>query len=92
MGLFGKKEKTPEGIRVIYYEGELPGFTCNNPSQLVLTDDVLQITKINPHIEVKLNRERINSVELYSEQNTCKNLKEIMGRKRRRVIFQKHIM
>lgn len=79
MGLFGKKEKIPEGIRVIYYEGELPGFTCNCPCQLLLTDDVLRITKISPYIEVKLNRERINSVELYSEQQYMQRFKENNG-------------
>ena len=46
MGLFGKK--IPDGIRVVFYEGDLEGFQCNFASQLLLMDDVLRITKINP--------------------------------------------
>ena len=31
MGLFGKKEKIPDGIRVMYYEVELNEFPVNQP-------------------------------------------------------------
>lgn len=66
MGLFGKK-KIPDGIRVMYYEGELNGFQCNFPCQILLTDDVLRITKINPYVEVKLDRTRISSIDIFGE-------------------------
>lgn len=69
MGLFGKKTKVPEGIRVQFYEGELPGFICNEGCQLLLQTDTLQITKINPHIEVNLEKNRITSIEIFIYEN-----------------------
>lgn len=75
MGLFGKKEKIPDGIRVMYYEGELKEFPANHPCQILLMDNVLRITKINPYIEVKLDRDRINSIDLYSEQQYMQKFK-----------------
>lgn len=67
MGLFGKKEKIPESIRVIYYEGELQEFPCNYPCQLLLMDNALQITKIKPYVEVNLGRERILGIDIMPE-------------------------
>ena len=67
MGLFGKKEKLPDGIRVQYYDGELVEFPCNYPCQLLLMEDVLRITRIKPYVEVKLNRNRILNIEIFSE-------------------------
>lgn len=75
MGLFGKKEKVPDGIGVMYYDGELKEFLCNCPCQLLLTSDKLRITKINPYMEVMLDRNRIVSVELYSEQQYMQKFK-----------------
>lgn len=69
MGLFGKKEKIPDGIRVMYYEGELNEFPVNYPCQLLLMDDYLRITKIKPYTEVKLDRARIQSLEVYQERD-----------------------
>ena len=65
MGLFGKK--IPDGIRVVFYEGDLEGFQCNFASQLLLMDDVLRITKINPYVEARLDRNRISSIDIFSE-------------------------
>lgn len=67
MGLFGKKKKIPGGIRVMFYDGDLRGFQCNFPCQLMLMDDVLRITKINPDVEVKLEKSRISSIDIFSE-------------------------
>lgn len=64
MGLFGKKEKIPDGIRVMYYEGELKEFPANQACQLLLMDDILRITKIKPFVEVKLERSRIFNLEI----------------------------
>lgn len=65
MGLFGKK--IPDGIRVVFCEGDLEGFQCNFASQLLLMDDVLRITKINPYVEARLDRNRISSIDIFSE-------------------------
>lgn len=67
MGLFGKKNKIPDGIRVMFYEGELAGFQCNFPCQLLLMDDVLRITKVSPDVEVKLDRNRVSSIDVFPE-------------------------
>lgn len=67
MGLFGKKDKIPDGIRVMYYEGELNEFQCNYPVQLLLMEDALRITKINPYVEVRLDRTRILSIDILTE-------------------------
>ena len=75
MGLFGKKPKIPEGIRAVYYEGELKEFPANYACQLLLQDDILRITKINPYVEVRLARDRISLVELYSEQEYMQKFK-----------------
>lgn len=66
MGLFGKK-KIPDGIRVMFYGGDLTEFSSNFPCQILLMDDVLRITKVNPYVEVKLNVNRISSIEIFSE-------------------------
>lgn len=79
MGLFGKKKKIPEGIRVVYYDGKLKEFPCNYPCQLLLTDDILRITKINPYVEVSLDRQRISLIELYSEQQYMQKFKGNAG-------------
>lgn len=68
MGLFGKKIDIPDGIRVNYYEGELKEFPCNYPCQILLMDDVLRITKVNPYVEVKLERSRITSIDTFTEK------------------------
>jgi hypothetical protein len=64
MGLFSKK-KIPDGIRVQFYDGNLPGFSTNGPCQLLMKDEGLRITKINPYTEVKLERARILSIEVH---------------------------
>lgn len=92
MGLFGKKPKIPEGIRAVYYEGELKEFPTNYACQLLLQDDALRITKINPYVEVKLDRQRINLVELYSEQEYMQKFKGNAGPPMRKGIFLKLIM
>lgn len=67
MGLFGKKKDIPDGIRVMFYDGELSGFQCNFPCQLLLMDDVLRITRVKPDIEVKLDRNRVSSIDIFPE-------------------------
>ena len=69
MGLFGKKEKIPDGIRVMYYEGELNEFPVNQPCQILLMEDCLRITKNNPYTEVRLDRNRILSVEVLGKND-----------------------
>lgn len=59
MGLFSKKEKYKEEVRVVFYEGELKGFTYDTPCRLLLQKDELQITKINPNIVVHLDRRSV---------------------------------
>lgn len=72
MGLFGwKKEKVkvPDGIRIVYYDGDLPGFVSKDPCQVLLMDDALRITKVLPYVEVRLERSRILSMEYYYERD-----------------------
>lgn len=69
MGLFGKKNKVPGGIRVQFYDGDLPGFVCNEGCDIVLLADILQITKVNPHIEVNLEKKRITSIDIFIYEN-----------------------
>ena len=69
MGLFGrKKEKLPEGIRLVYYDGDLPGFRNGIGCWFLLTDDTLYIRKVNPYVEIKLERSRLLSIEDYKER------------------------
>lgn len=68
MGLFGKKEQIPDGIRVQYYEGELKEFPVNYACQLLLLDDVLRITKIKPFVEVRLDRQRILGIDIFMDE------------------------
>lgn len=68
MGLFGKKEKIPDGIGVMYYEGNLPGFNCNFPCGLQFTGDTLKIVKNNPTVEVNLDRKRILSIDIFMQE------------------------
>jgi hypothetical protein len=75
MGLFGKKEKIPDGIRVMYYEGELNEFPVNYPCQLLLMDDCLRITKIKPYTEVKLDRKRILTLEVFGKNDYMQRYK-----------------
>lgn len=75
MGLFGKKEKIPDGIRVMYYEGELNEFPVNQPCQILLMEDCLRITKINPYTEVRLDRNRILSVEVLGKNDYMQRYK-----------------
>lgn len=79
MGLFGKKKGIPDGIRVMFYEGDLPGFICNLPCQILLQDDCLRFTKIEPYIEAKLPRDRIISIELFGEQDYMQKFKGNAG-------------
>ena len=70
MGLFGKKKVTiPDGIRVCFYEGPLEGFEMNGPAQLLLQDESIRITRVNPEVTVNLARERITSVEHVMEKD-----------------------
>lgn len=79
MGLFGKK-KIPDGVRTAYYDGDLPGFTVNAGCQLLVTDSSLRITRINPDIEVNLDKSRITAVEYFiSEQDYMKKYKGNAG-------------
>lgn len=73
MGLFRKK--IPDGIRVVFYEGELKGFQCNFPCQILLMDDALRITKINPDVEVKLDRTRISTIDIFGESEYVSKFK-----------------
>ena len=75
MGLFGKKEKIPDGIRVMYYEGELNEFPVNQPCQILLMEDCLRITKNNPYTEVRLDRNRILSVEVLGKNDYMQRYK-----------------
>lgn len=75
MGLFGKKEKIPDGIRVMYYEGELNEFPVNQPCQILLMEDCLRITKINPYTEVRLDRNRILSLEVFGKNDYMQRYK-----------------
>lgn len=67
MGIFGRKKDIPEGIRIMYYEGGLKEFPCNFPCQILLMENALRITKINPYVEVMLERNRINSIDILTE-------------------------
>ncbi len=73
MGLF--KRKKIEGIRVIFYEGELQGFFNNDGCQLLLQEKTLRITKINPDITVHLDRQRILDIMCLSESEYMKKYK-----------------
>ena len=64
MGLFSKK-KIPDGIRVLFYDGELPGFSVNGPCQVLLMGSVLRITRVDPYTEVRLDRTQITEIEIY---------------------------
>lgn len=75
MGLFRKKEEIPDGIWVVYYEGELSGFFCNCACQLLLENDKLYITKIKPYVEARLARERILSMDILPEIEYMKKFK-----------------
>lgn len=68
MGLFQKKSKIPDGIKIQYYEGDLQGFICNYPCQLLLEDDKLRITKVNPDVTVYLNINRLMSIDIFPEK------------------------
>ncbi|MBE5987148.1 MAG: hypothetical protein E7250_05420 [Paenibacillaceae bacterium] len=67
MGLFGKRVDIPDGIKIQFYDGELPGFICNFPCQLLLMDDKVRITKVNPYVEVFLNKAKIKSIDILRE-------------------------
>lgn len=67
MGLF-KKTKVPDGIKVVYYDGGLNGFMTNMPCQVLLTDSVLRITKVKPDITVTLDKNRIQSIDIYMRE------------------------
>ncbi len=71
MGLFGwkkEREKKPKAIGATYYDGDLPGLTCNYPCHILLTEDFFFITTNKPPVEVKLERSRILSMEYYDER------------------------
>ena len=84
MGLFGKKKNIPEGIRVMFYEGDLPGFSCNFPCQIFLGEEYLRITRMNPQVEVKLPRSRLLSIDVFSEQDYMQKFKGNAGSALRR--------
>ena len=69
MGLFGKKEKIPEKVTVQFYDGDLPGFVCNLPCSLQLTDDAILLTKANPLVEARLDRQRVLSIDIFMQEN-----------------------
>ena len=87
MGLFGKKEKIPDGIRVMYYEGELNEFPVNYPCQLLLMDDCLRITKIKPYTEVKLDRKRILTLEVFGKNDYMQRYKGNSRMEKRNISF-----
>lgn len=79
MGMFGRK-KLPDGAKTVFYDGDLPGFTVNAGCQLLVTDEVLRITRINPDIEVHLDKKRVNAIEYFlSEQEYMKKYKGNVG-------------
>ena len=75
MGLFGKKKLKPMILN--FYEGELQGFQCNFPCEVLLTDNVLWIVRRNPYIEVKLDRKRITSIDILPEREYMAKFKGV---------------
>ncbi len=75
MGLFGKKKLKPMILN--FYEGELQGFQCNFPCEVLLADSVLWIVRRNPYIEVKLDRKRIASIDILPEREYMAKFKGV---------------
>lgn len=68
MGLFSKKDVSSKPIKVVYYEGELPGFSTNLPCQIFLIDKIVLITKVNPEVTIKLDADRIQGIDIYFKE------------------------
>lgn len=68
MGLFSKRDASTKPIKVIYYEGGLPGFGTNLPCQIILENKIVQITKINPEVTIKLDVDRIQGIDIYFKE------------------------
>ena len=67
MGLFGKKNKVPEGISVQFYEGELPGFVADVVCLLYLDNNILTIKRYDMDTVAKLPTDRITDIEMLGE-------------------------
>ena len=65
MGLFGKKKS--EEVRIIFYEGDLPGFRADVVCLLSLQDDVLLISSFDGKSIAKLPADRILDIEMLGE-------------------------
>lgn len=78
MGLFHKKNKE---IRPMFYEGDLPNFAANKACKLLLLEDKLQISQINPQIDVSLDVKRITNIEYFKEQDFMQKYKGNSGKR-----------
>ena len=65
MGLFGKKQK--EDARLIFYEGELPGFVADVVCLLYLDNNILTIKRYDMDTVAKLPTDRITDIEMLGE-------------------------
>lgn len=63
-----KAPKLPKSIRVMYYEGELPGFGVNQPCQIFVEDSRVRIFRISPEVTVKLDIDKIQGIDLYFKE------------------------
>ena len=65
MGLFCKKKK--EDAKLIFYEGELPGFIADAVCLLFLDDNMLTINRYGTDTAAKLSIDRIMDIEMLGE-------------------------
>lgn len=73
MSLFGKKET--KGIKVSFYEGDLPGFITYKDVIISLSEEKLYLTQIKPQVEVSLDRNRVINVESLCKENFMQKYK-----------------
>lgn len=86
MGLFGKKEKNKENsITVAYFDGGLIGIECHAYCQLCIENDLLKILKVNSNLEIKLDLERITSIDIISENDYMMKYKGNSGVEKREI-------
>ena len=68
MGLFGKKKKFAT-CRGGFYDGDLPGFSVDDPVELTLTEDAVTIAKLRGKpLTVTLSRERVTGFDFYAKE------------------------